>query len=329
MDVIERKEILRAGEGDIPLYQKNTKVCFHFRAFSLPPDGSTSDEIIDDTRNLGTGPFELLIGREFKLSVWEDVVKTMRVGEIVKFQCPYKAVVMEYVLVSKALRELAKKRAGNDDDHHNHQHRCGFHHAVGGTGHCDLDSVIQNGSPIVFEFELVSVRQPGEYLKDSWAMSTTEKSDAAAVLRGEGNALYELGKFEEAAKKYFLALSYLEELSIKEKAHSDEWNRIEEKKVPLLLNYAQCKLIMMEYAEAIRHTTTVLEFDSNNVKALFRRGKAHAGCWNVEQAKLDFAKACTLDPSLSKVIDKELTALMQRVNEKNTEERNMFKGKLF
>ena len=236
---------------------------------------------------------------------------------------------MEYVAVSKALRELAKKHTGMDRDHHHQQHRCGFHHAVGGSGHCDLDSVIQNGSPIVFEFELVSVRQPGEYMKDSWAMTVVEKTEAVAALRGEGNALYELGKCEEAAQKYFLALSYLEELSIKEKAHSDEWNRIEEKKVPLLLNYAQCKLLMKDYAEVIRHTTTVLEFDGNNVKALFRRGKAHAGCWNIEEAKLDFSKSSMLDPSLSKAVDKELATLMQRVHEKDAEERNTYKGKLF
>lgn len=67
-------------------------MCFHFRAFSLAPDGSTTDQAIDDTRTLGTGPFELLIGREFKLSVWEDVVKTMRIGEIVKFKCSYKVI---------------------------------------------------------------------------------------------------------------------------------------------------------------------------------------------------------------------------------------------
>lgn len=319
---------MRAGEGEIPLYQKNTKVIFHFRAFTLAPDGSTVDQTIDDTRTLGSGPFELLMGREFRLNVWEDVVKTMRIGEIVKFKCPYK-VVMEYITVSKALRELARKRSGKDDDDHPHQHRCGFHHVVGGTGHCDLDRVIQSFSPVVFEFELISVRQPGEYWKDSWAMTAAEKMEAAAALRSEGNSLYELNKFEEAAQKYFLALSYLEDLSIKEKAHSDEWNRIEEKKVPLLLNYAQCKLIMTEYAEVIRHTTTVLEFDSNNVKALFRRGKAHAGCWNVEEAKADFEKACTLDPSLSKVVDKELTMLMQRVHEKNIEERKTLEGKLF
>ena len=34
-------------------------------------------------------PFELYIGREFKLAIWEELVKTMKVGEISRFSCPY------------------------------------------------------------------------------------------------------------------------------------------------------------------------------------------------------------------------------------------------
>ena len=43
---------------------------------------------------MATGPFELLIGREFKLSVWEEMVKTMRVGEIARFICPFEVFVV-------------------------------------------------------------------------------------------------------------------------------------------------------------------------------------------------------------------------------------------
>ena len=46
--------------------------------------------MIDDTQTLGTGPFELLIGREFKLGVWEQMVKSMLVNEVARFSCPYK-----------------------------------------------------------------------------------------------------------------------------------------------------------------------------------------------------------------------------------------------
>ena len=63
---------------------------FHFRA--IRPSGEDhidQDNVIDDTRTLGSGPFELLFGRDFKLSIWEDMVKTMRVTEIARFYCPF------------------------------------------------------------------------------------------------------------------------------------------------------------------------------------------------------------------------------------------------
>lgn len=47
------------------------------------------DDLIDDSRAMKLDPFELYIGREFKLAIWEELVKTMKVGEISRFSCPY------------------------------------------------------------------------------------------------------------------------------------------------------------------------------------------------------------------------------------------------
>lgn len=68
---------------------------FHFRTLLLNKDGGLREEsgeqcVLDDSRKLGTGPFELLVGRKFKLGIWEDMVKTMRVGEVAQFKCPFK-----------------------------------------------------------------------------------------------------------------------------------------------------------------------------------------------------------------------------------------------
>lgn len=222
---------------------------------------------------------------------------------------------------------MAKRQAGQSVDHHHHHH-CGFS-AMQVTGHSDLDKIIEEQSPLAFEFEIMDVEQPGDYKQASWAMTEDERASAVPTLKEEGNALYRQRNYQAAAEKYFEALSHLEGLSIKEKPKSDVWNSIEEKKVPLLLNYAQCKLLMQDYAEVIRHTTTVLEFDRSNVKALYRRAKAHASCWNVDEARADFAEVVRLDPSLSRTVEKELTALSERVKEKDKEEKEKFRGKLF
>lgn len=259
--------------------------------------------------------------------VWHTISFLSRLLYLQCISPPCLQYVIEYPRVSKALRDLAKQKAGQEVSHH-HQHHCSFS-AMQGTGHTDLDKLTESHTPLIFELELLKVEQPGEYKKEHWAMTEDEKKDAIPKLKEEGNALYKEGRYLEASEKYFEALSYLEQMTIKEKPQSESWNAITEKKVPFLLNYAQCKLLLKEYVEVIHHTTTVLDFDAHNVKALFRRAKAHSSCWNVEQAREDFKEVCKLDPSLARTVDKELKSLASRVKEKDEQDRDHFKGKMF
>ena len=49
---------------------------------------------------------------------------------------------------------------------HSHDHQCGFAAMVVGTGHADLDSIIADKSPLVFECELLGVQHPGAYQRE-------------------------------------------------------------------------------------------------------------------------------------------------------------------
>ena len=229
--------------------------------------------------------------------------------------------------MSKALRDLALKKSGREAPH-THSHSCGFG-AMHGTGHADLDGLYQDRSPLVFQLELLKVDQPGEYKKESWAMSAEEKDEAISRLREEGNVLYRAGSHAEACEKYFEALGYLEELSLREKPKSVEWEAIERRKVPLLLNYSQCMLLKKDFAEVIRHTTTVLSVDGNNVKALYRRAKAHAAGWDKEAAEADFRRAVELEPSLARSVENELEQLEERLDREREAEKDRWQGKLF
>ena len=60
--------------------------------------------VIDDSRKFGK-PFELLIGRNFKLECWEECVKTMIPGEVSRFSCPVRCVI-DYPTISRSLRDL-------------------------------------------------------------------------------------------------------------------------------------------------------------------------------------------------------------------------------
>lgn len=99
--------------------------------------------------------------------------------------------------------------------------------------------------------------------------------------------------------------------SCREKPRDVEWNQLNDQKIPILLNFAQCQLLLKEYYPVIEHCSTILESDPENVKALYRRGKAHAAVWDVDEAERDFRKVAALDASLASLIAKELQALKE------------------
>lgn len=65
---------------------------------------------------------------------------------------------------------------------------------------------------------------------------------------------------------------------------------------------------------------------TDNVKAYFKRAKAHAAVWNAAEAQADFAKVLQLDPSLTPVVTRELRSLEARLRAKDDEDKIRFKG---
>lgn len=65
---------------------------------------------------------------------------------------------------------------------------------------------------------------------------------------------------------------------------------------------------------------------ADNVKAYFKRGKAHAAVWNAQEAQADFAKVLELDPALAPTVSRELRALESRIQQKDKEDKARFRG---
>lgn len=72
--------------------------------------------------------------------------------------------------------------------------------------------------------------------------------------------------------------------------------------------------------------TRILVIFADNVKAYFKRAKAHAAVWNAAEAQADFAKVLQLDPSLGPVVSRELRNLETRLRQKDDEDKIRFKG---
>ncbi|KAI8491807.1 Aryl-hydrocarbon-interacting protein-like 1 [Branchiostoma belcheri] len=309
-----KKRVLYAGTGDVVDYQEGTKAVFHYETCKLdePPT------VLDDSRTQEK-PMELIFGKKFKLEIWEKCLMSMRVGEVAEFICEPK-VVVQYPVVAKSLRDI---RQGKQD---RPRHCCGMA-SDNSLGYPDLDQLVKNPQPLAFIIELIKVEKKGEYSQEAWQMTPEEKKAALPRLQEEGNNLYKLKQFHQAADKYAEALGCIEQLLIREKPGDADWMSLDNRKIPLLLNYAQCKLILGDYYPVIEHTTTVLTRDERNVKAYFRRGKAHAAVWNEREAQADFSKVLELDASLKGAVRKELKLLEDRIKSTEKEEWEKLKGK--
>lgn len=275
---------------------------------------------------------ELLIGKQFKMPVLEEFIKTMRVGEVSRFGA-IKSLVANYPFVSQAYRKFAKKHDHDHDGHshdddHSSGHQCGMS-MKNGLGHPDLDDLLKCPTKLDFVIELLKVELPQDYDKEVWQMEHEEQLSSIPRLKEEGNQLYKAGQIQQAVERYGKALSILEQLMLKEKPQDEDWLTLDRLKVPLLSNFAQCKLIQKEFYAVIEHSNEIIKREPDNVKALFRRGKAHAAVWNNEEAKADFHKVRTIDPSLDKMVLKELNAIELAQKNKDEEDKAKFKGKMF
>ncbi|XP_069062325.1 aryl-hydrocarbon-interacting protein-like 1 isoform X2 [Pleurodeles waltl] len=167
----------------------------------------------------------------------------------------------------------------------------------------------------------VIVEGPTTYKQDVWAMSKEEKLNAVPVLHNEGNRLVKLRKYKEAAEKYQEAVICLRNVQAKEKPWDEDWMRLDSLITPLVLNYCQCQLELREYYEVLEHTTEILHKHGDNVKAYYKRAKAHSAVWNEKEAREDFLRVAHLDPSLSGAVKRELMQLGERMRRKEVEER--------
>ncbi|GFS94749.1 AH receptor-interacting protein [Nephila pilipes] len=316
-----KKTIVQNGIKESEKFFDGSKITFHFQTYVLNDDGEPQ-ECVDDSKKIGR-PMEIILGKQFKMPIWEKCLETMKLGEIAKFTVP-KSLVDAYPLVSKSYREFAGMSKGNKQGH-----CCGMMAFTEGVGHQDLDVLVRESKDLQFILELLKVECMGEYKKEAWTMNPQEKLKIIPELKETGNQLYKKQQYEEASKKYAEALGLVEQLLLREKPGDKEWLELEKLKIPILSNYAQCKLLQKDYYSVIEFTTTILEKDKNNVKALYRRGKAYVGTWDLDLAGNDFMKVSELDPSFKTVVQKELKNINILQKEKDQEIKSKLYGKVF
>ncbi|XWS36603.1 hypothetical protein CRYUN_Cryun20dG0098900 [Craigia yunnanensis] len=181
-------------------------------------------------------------------------------------------------------------------------------------------ALVPPNSTVYYEVELVSFVKE----KESWDMNTQEKIEAAGKKKEEGNVLFKAGKYVRASKRYEKAVKYIE--------YDSSFGEEEKKQAKALnvacnLNSAACKLKLKDYKQAEKLCTKVLESESSNVKALYRRAQAYIHLADLDLAEFDIKKALELDPD-NREVKLEYKVLKEKIKEYNKKEAKFY-GNMF
>ncbi|KAL3531064.1 hypothetical protein ACH5RR_010386 [Cinchona calisaya] len=193
-------------------------------------------------------------------------------------------------------------------------------YAFGSTESQQDLAVVPPHSTVHYEIELVSFVKE----KESWDMNTQEKIEAAGNKKEEGNTLFKAGKYARASKRYEKAakcIEYDSSFSEEEKKQSKAL------KIYCNLNNAACMLKLKDYKQAEKLCTKVLEIESSNVKALYRRAQAYMNLSDLDLAELDIKKALEIDPN-NRDVKLEYKALKEKVKEHNKKDAKFY-GNMF
>ncbi|KAI4344896.1 hypothetical protein L6164_012078 [Bauhinia variegata] len=185
----------------------------------------------------------------------------------------------------------------------------GPEYAFGSSASPQELATVPPNSTVYYEVELVSFIKE----KETWELNTQKKIEAAGKKKEEGNALFKAGKYERASKRYEKAIRFIE--------YDSSFGDEEKKQSKLLkitcnLNNAACKLKLRDYKQAEKLCTNVLELDSMNVKALYRRAHAYIQLVDLDLAEMDNKKALETDPE-NRDVKMEYKILKNKMREYN------------
>ncbi|EDO43207.1 predicted protein [Nematostella vectensis] len=130
-----------------------------------------------------------------------------------------------------------------------------------------------------------------ENFKEAWELSNDEKITTALKVKDKGTKFFKDGKYKIACRQYAVVIRVLEGYFDEE-----EEKAVDPIKCAGHLNIAACHLKLGNNFKCIKACNKALDIDKENIKALFRRGKALLNLKDYEKSKEDFTQVLELDP---------------------------------
>jgi len=145
-----------------------------------------------------------------------------------------------------------------------------------------------SASKVVLSLEMIDFVKG----REQWALSDSDKVDLGQMRKEVGAMLFKAKRFELALAKY---IKVSETIGSHDSFKGENKLRAVELKRVVELNKAACYLQINDPTHALTCCNAVLREDRNNVKALFRRAKAHFGRGEHVEAQADLERVLELD----------------------------------
>lgn len=151
-------------------------------------------------------------------------------------------------------------------------------------------------------------------------MDNQQKIEQAKILKEKGTNYFKQNKLTLAIEMYRKIDNYI----VYDKLFNDEL-KIERDNILLAsyLNLALCYLKVEKFVEAKDYCNKALEIDSNNEKALFRRGQAYLALASPEIAIKDFQEVVKIEPNNSAAV-KQISACNNLKKKQLAAERKLY-----
>ncbi|KAL2935624.1 Peptidyl-prolyl cis-trans isomerase FKBP62 [Bienertia sinuspersici] len=120
-------------------------------------------------------------------------------------------------------------------------------------------------------------------------------------LKDEGNISFKVGDFDIALEKYSLSCVFLSYVDLQEEDARSSFSQLAS---IVVLNMAASLLKKKEFEHVGQLCSIVLNYNPNNVKALFRRANAAIGLGKHELASWDLRVALEVEPTNQEVVRK-------------------------
>merc|ERR1712154_584105 len=133
-------------------------------------------------------------------------------------------------------------------------------------------------------------------------------------------------KYDKACDFYSKALGVFSESDLKkDDIKEEEKKEIKTNQASCHSNTALCKLKLKQFTDCIESCVKALELEPENVKAIYRRGQAHAYNGNNPSALVDLKKAKELNPE-DKQIQKMVEVIRKRLRLEKKKEKDLYRG---